>query len=186
MILSDRAIYEALDRSVYPYERAKALASWRERAKAPGNPFPREGVAEQDQVVNLAALEAVADDTYDLVFAYFESVDVVSHHFWHLFQPKPFRRRAKALPRSESANPVRDAYKSLDAVIGDLLARAPKGINTIVVSDHGFKAEPRARNQVTLGFDLILGELGFLRWQADGSVDTARSEASSYRRLPTR
>jgi hypothetical protein len=181
IIVSDRARYRQVKNAVYPPSAAPRLARWRRGAEAPGNPFPSERkYAVGDWLIHQAAKELVHGGEYDLVFTYFKSVDTVSHHSWHLFERASAASAADPSQESASSNPVRDAYRAIDTVIAELHADAPAGLNTIVVSDHGFTASREGQRRIHLELDPILEALGFLRWTAEGPIDLERSLAWAF------
>ena len=86
------------------------------------------------------ALFEYAVENYDdgLLFFYFSSSDLQSHLFWWdaSEQPRhPTRETAEAAARFGH---VRDLYRRLDAVLGDLYDRYGGRATLLVMSDHGF------------------------------------------------
>ncbi len=85
----------------------------------------------------LALFEQAVDDYDDgLLFFYFSSSDLQSHIFWWTSDDKhPVRSAEEA---KEAFGHVRQLYKKLDAVIGDLVDRYGSQATILVMSDHGF------------------------------------------------
>lgn len=73
-------------------------------------------------------------DRFDdgFLFFYFSSVDLVSHMFWRSIVPgasEEDRKHAEVIPT---------LYQKMDAIVGEVLEKAPKDTTVIVMSDHGF------------------------------------------------
>jgi predicted AlkP superfamily phosphohydrolase/phosphomutase len=81
----------------------------------------------------------------DLEMVYFASVDVVSHRFWKYMEPDTYV--LGEVPSEEIAaygQSVESAYRSLDGVLTEVLAREEEPSRVIVLSDHGFSENRRA------------------------------------------
>lgn len=80
-------------------------------------------------------------DDADLFTVYFGTTDVVGHRFWRFYEPRAFRH----VPLPEAVRAMKDiipnAYRHLDALIGELVRRVGDSTNIMVVSDHGMHAE---------------------------------------------
>ena len=77
-------------------------------------------------------------ENYDdgLLFFYFSSTDLQAHMFWWDSDEKhPTRSSAEA---KKYFDKVKELYRKLDAVIGDILNRYGSKATVIVMSDHGF------------------------------------------------
>lgn len=85
----------------------------------------------------LALLEYAVQHYEDgLLFFYFSSSDLQSHMFWWDSHEKhPVRSAPEAQARYAH---VKDLYRTLDAVLGDLYDRYGSRADLIVLSDHGF------------------------------------------------
>src|SRR5262249_34697047 len=84
------------------------------------------------------ALFDYAVNNYDdgLLFFYFSSSDLQSHMFWWTSDEKhPTRSEAEA---KKYFGHVKQLYRRLDAVIGDLVDRYGSTATIMVMSDHGF------------------------------------------------
>jgi predicted AlkP superfamily phosphohydrolase/phosphomutase len=87
-----------------------------------------------------------AIDDYDdgLLFFYFSSSDLQSHIFWWTSDDKhPVRSPEEA---KEAFGHVRQLYRKLDAVIGDVVDRYGSQATILVMSDHGFSNFARQFN----------------------------------------
>ena len=185
LVVSDRAGL-GLESEISPAERAPDLERWVAAARQGGPAFGgNEGSELHDRIVALAAVEAVREP-FDLVLAYFRSVDVVCHWQWHTFQRELFPDGPPAgVAPSISPTPVRDAYRAFDEAIAALVAAAPAGTSWLVVSDHGFRAERGEEVAIHLDFDRVLEATGFLV-RTGGQVDAARSLARTHSSPPFR
>lgn len=177
LLVSDRAGL-GLGEELWPAERAAELERWVHEARRAGPRFGGNPASElHDRVVTLAARTALGEKM-DLVAVYYRSVDLASHDFWHRFAPGDFARGAPpGAANSPDADPVRSAYRAVDAALATLLAAAPKTTSVMVLSDHGFRAETVASLQLLLDFDRLLVQLGWQVRAPDGGVDTTRSRA---------
>lgn len=186
IVLSDRAGL-GLEHEISPPERAGDLARWLTEARAGGPDFGDTGGAGiRDRVVTLAAEELVREP-FDLVLAYYRSVDIVSHWQWHTFEPGKFPDGPPpGVQAAGSAEPVLDAYRAIDVALGRIVAASPAGTSFLVLSDHGFHAERKTEVALHLDFDRVLEALGFLARGADGAVDARRSRARSHLSPPFR
>ncbi|HLF56050.1 MAG TPA: alkaline phosphatase family protein, partial [Thermoanaerobaculia bacterium] len=186
VVVSDRAGLGLVD-EISPPERAGDLARWVAEAKSGGLGFGDTGAAEiHYRVVTLAATELVRGP-FDLILAYYRSVDIVCHWQWHTFQTAKFPGGPPAgAAQATSAEPVFDVYRSVDAAIGRIAAAAPPGTSFLVLSDHGFHAERKADVAIHLDFDRVLEALGFLERSVDGAIDARRSTARTHLSPPFR
>ena len=77
-------------------------------------------------------------------FFYFSSVDLNSHMFWRLMDPKHPAYDAALAAKNGSA--IRDTYEQMDQVLGEILPTLDEGSTLLVVSDHGFAPYYRSFN----------------------------------------
>jgi predicted AlkP superfamily phosphohydrolase/phosphomutase len=86
----------------------------------------------------LALFEAALEDYDDgLLFFYFSSSDLQSHIFWwDSDEPHPGGRTPREAEKGFGL--VKQLYRRLDRVVGDLLDRYGSSATLIVMSDHGF------------------------------------------------
>ncbi len=71
-----------------------------------------------------------------LLFVYFSTTDPVQHMFWrYMDKEHPFYDPKMA---GRYSNTIRDTYKRMDEVLGDILGRLEGDTTVIVLSDHGF------------------------------------------------
>jgi predicted AlkP superfamily phosphohydrolase/phosphomutase len=104
------------------------------------NVFSDDEYARQADMVleeRLALLDYAIDNYEDgLLFFYFSSSDLQSHMFWWDSDEKhPIRSDAEA---RKYFGHVRQLYRKLDSVVGDLVDRYGHTATIIVMSDHGF------------------------------------------------
>jgi hypothetical protein len=84
-----------------------------------------------------AALALIAEQTPSL-FAYIITLtNRIQHPFWRLHDPSAFGPDAIAHPGLEGRNPVEEAYRLADELLGRLLAALPENTLVFVLSDHG-------------------------------------------------
>ncbi|MEM8930333.1 MAG: alkaline phosphatase family protein [Acidobacteriota bacterium] len=185
VVLSDRALHVDLDNRVSP---ASMLAGFEAIAadalSAPngfrGNPASRD----RDQVVTHVAerlasdLGRPGDDGFDLLLAYYRSVDIESHNAWKYVEPERFEVDPDDLAANRERVP--DAYRAVDAAIGRILDRAPTS-NVLVISDHGFHATPRGEEvQILIDMNRVLARLGWIERDGEGGLDLASAAIYSF------
>jgi predicted AlkP superfamily phosphohydrolase/phosphomutase len=177
LLVSDRATL-GVGKEISPGELSGELAGWLESARTEGAAFGGNPTSElQDRVVAIAARQ-VLEKPPELVLAYFRSVDLASHDFWHRFAPAEFPRGApRGAADSRDPDPVRSAYRAVDEALASMLSAAPADLSVMVLSDHGFRAETANSLQILLDFDRLLERLGWLVRTPDGGIDTAQSRA---------
>jgi predicted AlkP superfamily phosphohydrolase/phosphomutase len=125
-----------------------------------------EYAAQSDSVLTdrLAMLKYALDDFEDgLLFFYFSSTDLQSHIFWWNSNKKhPFRSNSEA---SKYFAHIKELYRKIDHVMGDILNRYGQGATIIALSDHGFASFGRQFNLNTW-----LRDNGYLQPAHAGSV----------------
>jgi predicted AlkP superfamily phosphohydrolase/phosphomutase len=91
-------------------------------------------VMEKRKEMTLRCLE---DEKFDLFISIFTATDRVAHMFWRLTDPKhPRYDRALA---EKYGNAIRDVYRSMDEIVGEVIDRSLDGHTLLMVmSDHGF------------------------------------------------
>ncbi len=97
-------------------------------------------VEEQHVDGTRAAASMISD--WSLLIYVFTVTDRVSHGFWHVHEPE-----SRGGARGENAEPgprVRDAYRFVDRRMGRLLGEIGEGATVVLLSDHGFQADPSA------------------------------------------
>lgn len=181
LVVSDRAGL-GVENEIFPAERADDLARWVEQARAGGIDFVGNRHSDlHDRIVTSGAKEALAGGDYDLVLAYYRSLDITCHEFWHRFEPAAFPQGAPiGAATSSSADPVTDSYRAVDRALGELLDASPPGTRVLVVSDHGFFAYESSPLQLLLNFDRVLAAVGWLETDSEGAVATSRSRAWNF------
>ena len=105
--------------------------------------FNDEEYAEQSNLVLQQRLELLeyALEHYKggVLFFYFSSTDLQSHVFWwdlwDSSEEHPFRSRTEAIKYN---NHIKELYKKMDSVLGDILNRHGNDATIFALSDHGF------------------------------------------------
>ncbi len=77
-------------------------------------------------------------------FFYFSSLDLNSHMFWRLMDPKHPEYDATLAAQNGSA--IEDFYEQMDQVLGEVLPRLDDHTTLLVLSDHGFAPYYRSFN----------------------------------------
>jgi predicted AlkP superfamily phosphohydrolase/phosphomutase len=77
-------------------------------------------------------------------FFYFSSLDLNSHMFWRLMDPKHPEYDAALAAQNGSA--IEDFYQQMDQVLGEVLPRLDDHTTLLVLSDHGFAPYYRSFN----------------------------------------
>lgn len=90
-----------------------------------------------------------------LLFAYFETPDVIQHLFWRTIDPQHPLHNADGAERIRRVIP--EYYERLDAILGRARAALGQQGETVVMSDHGFAPFRRA-----VHLNAILRDAGFL------------------------
>lgn len=81
-----------------------------------------------------AARWLIEQGPWDLFMVHFQATDVLQHALWDCLDPTQPGFSAYSAAERES---VRQFYRTLDSIIGDLVQRAD-GATVVVMSDHGF------------------------------------------------
>ncbi len=71
-----------------------------------------------------------------LLFSYFGITDLIQHMFWRYQDPGHPAQETSTQPAVKNA--IRDVYKAMDKVLGEVLKKIPSDTALIVLSDHGF------------------------------------------------
>jgi hypothetical protein len=82
-------------------------------------------------------------DRHDLFAVTFTSTDRLSHFFWLYHEPAGFDVPPGELERQGDV--IREMYRKVDEYLGRIMSAMDDRTNLIVVSDHGFQANPRKR-----------------------------------------
>ena len=72
----------------------------------------------------------------------YTQVDQISHRYWKFMDPEGFPD-VTAEDQERFAEVISDLYIQMDRNLGEILAAAPKDVDLVIVSDHGFR--PAAR-----------------------------------------
>jgi predicted AlkP superfamily phosphohydrolase/phosphomutase len=97
-------------------------------------------------------------------FFYFSSLDLNSHMFWRLMDPKHPEYDATLAAQNGSA--IEDFYQQMDQVLGDVLPRLDDHTTLLVLSDHGFAPYYRSFNLNTWLLDN-----GYIKLKNDASLN---------------
>jgi predicted AlkP superfamily phosphohydrolase/phosphomutase len=177
VVVSDRALL-GLERKVYPPSYlARFLADVQEARQDPGLFRAGEEAQLRDAAMARTAVR-LAGEGYDLLLVYFRSPDMVSHNDWKYFEPEEF----PGIDPAELAarrDRVPRVYEAVDEALGRILDAAPRGVNVVVLSDHGFHAARPEQVKVVLDMDAVLERLGYLARRGRG-VDFAATRVYSY------
>ncbi len=97
-------------------------------------------------------------------FFYFSSIDLNSHMFWRLMDPRhPEYDPALA---AQNGSAIESFYEQMDQVLGEVLPRLDRQTTLLVLSDHGFAPYYRSFNLNTW-----LLNHGYIRLKADANPD---------------
>ena len=98
-------------------------------------------------------------------FFYFSSLDLNSHMFWRLMDPKHPEYDAALAKQNGSAIP--DFYQQMDQVLGEVMPKLDSRTTLLVVSDHGFAPYYRSFNLNTW-----LLNNGYIKLKADADPNS--------------
>jgi predicted AlkP superfamily phosphohydrolase/phosphomutase len=99
-----------------------------------------------------------------MFFFYFSSLDLNSHMFWRLLDPKHPEYDADLAAKYGSAIP--DFYQQIDQVLGEVMKKLDDQTTLLVLSDHGFAPYNRSFNLNTW-----LANHGYAALKPDGNSD---------------
>ncbi|MCB9763622.1 MAG: alkaline phosphatase family protein [Alphaproteobacteria bacterium] len=177
VVLTEKAQYNQPD-IIWPAERAAEVKAALPALNAEyADAFPGDAnFAPEDRVTAHFAPKLTAEG-FDAQFMYLHGSDPNSHRFWRYYRPQDFEEKIPQAQIDRHKDKVPDAYRSIDAVIGRVLAAAPSDVNVMIVSDHGFHPLERVTTKVVMDMDDVLERLGYLKRDASGQVDYAQSRA---------
>jgi hypothetical protein len=90
----------------------------------------------------------------------FYGLDAASHRFWHAAFPGDFRERPPPAP-PEYAAAIGETLRGIDRGVGEIVAALTPQDVVVVVSDHGFQADPRGiRRKWVTHFEAALAHAG--------------------------
>ena len=104
-------------------------------------------------------------------FFYFSSLDLNSHMFWRLMDPKHPEYDATLAAQNGSA--IADFYTQIDQVLGEVLAKVDDRTTLLVISDHGFAPYYRSFNLNTW-----LLNNGYIKFKPDADGDSSEPFAN--------
>jgi predicted AlkP superfamily phosphohydrolase/phosphomutase len=99
-------------------------------------------------------------------FFYFSSLDLNSHMFWRLMDPK--HPQYDATSAAIHASAISDFYQQIDQVLGEILPKLDDRTTLLVLSDHGFAPYYRSFNLNTWLLDN-----GYIKLKSDTARDSA-------------
>ena len=99
-----------------------------------------------------------------MFFFYFSSLDLNSHMFWRLMDPKHPGYNASLAAQYGSA--IEEFYQQIDQVLGEVLPRLDEHTTLMVLSDHGFAPYYRSFNLNTW-----LSQNGYLTLKPGANLD---------------
>jgi predicted AlkP superfamily phosphohydrolase/phosphomutase len=112
-------------------------------------------------------------------FFYFSSLDLNSHMFWRLMDPKHPEYDATLAAQNGSA--IEDFYEQMDQVLGEVLPRLDDHTTLLVLSDHGFAPYYRSFNLNTWlldnGYIKLKGDAGRNSSEPFANVDWTQTRA---------
>lgn len=119
--------------------------------------------AQEEFRITLAAIE---NESCDMLFSYFSTVDGIQHDFWkHCDENHP-----EFPGETEFRYVIRDMYKKIDEYIGEIIERCPD-TPLLVISDHGHGARP----VFTARINEMLRREGYLTPNSSASKVTERN-----------
>ncbi|MEM7479552.1 MAG: alkaline phosphatase family protein [Acidobacteriota bacterium] len=105
--------------------------------------------------------EMLGDDDWDVMVSYFEFTDRVQHVMYRHFDPEhPLHTEEDAAKWGDS---ILNAYRRMDAIVGETVKRLPEGATLMVVSDHGFAPWRR-----TMNYNTWLAKEGYMVLEGEG------------------
>jgi len=104
-------------------------------------------------------------------FFYFSSLDLNSHMFWRLMDPKHPGYDAALAVQNSSA--IAEFYQQIDQVLGEVLPKLDDHTTLLVLSDHGFAPYYRSFNLNTW-----LLNNGYIKLKNDASLDSSEPWAN--------
>jgi predicted AlkP superfamily phosphohydrolase/phosphomutase len=102
-------------------------------------------------------------------FFYFSSLDLNSHMFWRLMDPK--HPEYDAALAGQYGSTIEDFYRQMDEVLGEVLPRVDEHTTLLVLSDHGFAPYNRSFNLNTW-----LLQNGYIQQKEGGEASSDASQ----------
>jgi predicted AlkP superfamily phosphohydrolase/phosphomutase len=98
-------------------------------------------------------------------FFYFSSLDLNSHMFWRLMDPK--HPEYDAVLAAQNGSAIESFYRQMDQLLGEVLPKVDSHTTLLVLSDHGFAPYNRSFNLNTWLLDN-----GYIKLKADANSDS--------------
>ncbi len=109
----------------------------------------------------------------DLVMVHFFAVDQIQHYFWHYMDRTHPLHDPKGAPILGGV--IKEIYRTIDGLVGELLARVPQESSVIVLSDHG--AGPLSNRRIFV--NNFLASLNLLKFK-DSERPAPRASTAAY------
>jgi predicted AlkP superfamily phosphohydrolase/phosphomutase len=113
----------------------------------------------------------------DLVMVHFFAVDQIQHYFWHYMDPTHPLHDPEGVRLLGGV--IKEIYRKIDGLVGELLALLPQQCSVIILSDHG--AGPLSSRRIFI--NNFLASLGLLRFK---DVERSATRVSSIVHLTLR
>jgi hypothetical protein len=88
----------------------------------------------------------------------YTGMDGISHHYWKYYEPEPFGD-VEPGERQRYGDVIPRCYRAADRIVNCLLESTEEETNVLVVSDHGFRANPNRWVMRQLNVGLMLERL---------------------------
>jgi len=174
------SVVDWANREIFPFERYPVLQKTELKTIY--------SVLWQDRAYLRATQHLIQEnDPVDLYAVYFEGIDALSHQFWKAYVdpddadeitlPEGFRKHTRIIPTY---------YRVIDSYIGQLLDILPDDVTVLIVSDHGFRLDPKnakGANHSPYGVLMARGE-GIARGKSI-NLDPLGSLREAFDRHPT-
>lgn len=109
------------------------------------------------------AARLIAEEDWDLFWVVFTGTDKVEHFFWKYADPQ--HPEYDAVGAAQFGDAIRDFFVQVDTAVGQLVSKAGKDVDVIVMSDHG--AGPIRRELRLMNW---LRDEGFIGQDSTGAV----------------
>ncbi len=125
--------------------------------------FTLQKLTAETMTVRNTALWLMENTSWDLMAVYFNELDKISHHFMPFHPPKLETVSEEIF--NTYYNVITATYTLYDVILGELIEKAGKDINIVVLSDHGFHFDSkrlRKKPKITADISLDHNPNGFL------------------------
>ncbi len=177
IIVTDRA-HRAVENRVSPSAFEPTFALDLKSINADRSIYPSDEDSGAEDRIMSWYLTRNAASSFNLILAYLHGTDLVSHKYWKYYRPDGFSS-VNAENKAKYQDMIPAKYRAVDAVIGKLVAGAPKNTNIFIISDHGFGPLPEEFVKVSLDLDTMLSYLGFVS-RSGTAVDFSKSKVYNF------